>query len=181
MAGPGWTMGACWIWTKTCFTVFAVSRPHSHCSHIILWPFFYSPALVTAGPQHCLSWLSIFKQSYDPQPNISFNQPAFYNSQQTVLSLGVPGQPSRHDCTLILFIESSTWINTVHFSWASRVLHSLHRTEHLTVFPVPQQSYEHLEEKNSLLSFSAFLPSVCNMAAYFGWVIMIYLLMVWSE
>lgn len=28
----------------------------------------------------------------------------------------------------------------------------LHWTEHLTVFPVPRQSYEHLEEKNSLLS-----------------------------
>lgn len=138
--------------------------------------------LLLPSPSHCwsptLPLLAIYPIIHNPT-SVLTNKPSTIPSK--LFYPCVPGQPSRLDCTLILFIESSTWINTVHFSWASRVLHSLHRTEHLTVFPVPQQSYENLEEKNSLLSSSASLPSVCNVAPYFCWVIMIYLLMVWSE
>lgn len=67
----------------------------------------------------------------------------------TAPSLHVHGQHSRHCFPLILFTESLTWISTAHFFWASPVLHSPHRTEHLTVLPLPQQSYKHPKGKTA--------------------------------
>ena len=179
MVGAGSTIGACWmtedrnqtfhtLHTGCCTQTTFLLLPYHTLAFVLL------SALITARPHGCPSWPSTFQQAFNSQLNLN-------HSQLTAPSSHGPGQPSRPCFTPILFIESSTWINTVHFSWASRVLHSLHRTERLTVCPVARQSYEHLEEKNSLLSSSSSLPSVCNVAPHFCWVIVTYLLMLWSE